>query len=140
MSELDVELPRVAVKRIIKAKLAEHQAQAGTSGQREFQVNKDALTAFSQATKVFITYVTTAANDICRENKRSTVAPQDILQALQELDFPSFMPALEERLQGAALQATVRMCTLVAARQPKCVFWHCTSAVATAPHSGVCMH
>ena len=99
-TELDVDLPKGVIKRIVKAKLAEKQAQAGQrSG--DFQVSKDAVSAFSQATKVFITYVTTAAYDICRENKRTTVAPQDILQALNELEFGSFIDGLEARLLGA---------------------------------------
>lgn len=98
-TELDVDLPKGVIKRIVKAKLAERQAQAHQrSG--DFQVSKDAVSAFSQATKVFITYVTTAAYDICRENKRTTVAPQDILQALNELEFGSFIDGLEERLLG----------------------------------------
>jgi histone H3/H4 len=101
MAELDVDLPKGAIKRIVKNKLAEKAGAAQGEGQRDLQVNKDAVSAFSQATKVFITYVTTAAHDICREHKRTTVAPQDILQALQELDFTTFIPGLEERLLGA---------------------------------------
>ena len=104
MSDLDVELPKAVIKRIVKAKLAEKERDGDQEPTRDFQVNKDAVTAFSHATKVFITYVTTAANDICRENRRTTVAPQDILQALAELEFNAFIPGLEDRLQGA-LQA-----------------------------------
>jgi DNA polymerase epsilon subunit 3 len=101
MSELDVELPKAVVKRIVRAKLAEKMKEGDDDMHVDFQVNKDALSAFAQATKVFITYVTTAANDICRENKRTTVATQDILQALKDLDFHAFIPGLEEHLVGA---------------------------------------
>lgn len=100
MAELDVELPKAVIKRIVKAKLAEKQpaCDGPEDLKREFQVNKDALSAFSQATKVFITYITAAAHDICRENKRSTVAAQDIMKALEELEFEAFLPNLQELL------------------------------------------
>jgi histone H3/H4 len=101
MSEMEVELPKALIKRIVKAKLAEQADLGDEEGKRDFQLNKDATTAFSQATKVFITYVSSAAHDICRENNRSTVAPQDIIQALDELCFQDFIPDLQDLLAGA---------------------------------------
>lgn len=101
MAEMEVELPRALIKRIVKAKLAEQADLGDDEGKRDFQLNKDATTAFSQATKVFITYVSSAAHDICRENNRSTVAPQDIIQALDELCFQDFIPDLQDLLTGA---------------------------------------
>jgi histone H3/H4 len=100
MAEMEVELPRALIKRIVKAKLAEQADLGDDEGKREFQLNKDATTAFCQATKVFITYVSSAAHDICRENNRSTVAPQDIIQALDELCFQDFIPDLQDLLTG----------------------------------------
>lgn len=105
MADEDVELPKAIVKRIVKAKLAESITDGSDKG-KEFQVSKDALTAFSQATKVFISYVTTAAHDICKENQRSTVAPQDIMQALKELDFESFIPGLEDVISGESTRSS----------------------------------
>ena len=105
MAEMEVELPRALIKRIVKAKLAEQADLGDDEGKRDFQLNKDATTAFSQASKVFLTYVRSAAHDICRENNRSTVAPQDIIQALDDLCFQDFVPDLQDLLTG--------MCRLV---------------------------
>ena len=100
MAEMEVELPRALIKRIVKAKLAEQADLGDDEGKRDFQLNKDATTAFSQASKVFLTYVRSAAHDICRENNRSTVAPQDIIQALDDLCFQDFVPDLQDLLTG----------------------------------------
>jgi DNA polymerase epsilon subunit 3 len=108
MTDIDAELPKAAIKRIIKSKLAGEVPEGSTK--RDVQVNKEALAAFTQATKVFISYVASAAHDICSENKRSTVVPKDVLQALGDLNFGGFIPQLEEMLQGA-------MCNVVQYRQ-----------------------
>jgi DNA polymerase epsilon subunit 3 len=100
MAELEVDLPKALIKRIVKVKLADKADIGDDDGKRDFQVNKDALSALSQATKVFITYVTSAAHDICRENNRTTVAPQDVAKALEELAFDEFIPDLQDILAG----------------------------------------
>lgn len=101
MSEADAELPKAVIKRIVKAKVAELGQGADGAAKRDVQVNREALAAFTQATKVFISYVAGAAHDVCKENKRSTVLPKDVLQALGELNFGAFIPQLEELLAGA---------------------------------------
>lgn len=45
------DLPRANVRRIVKAKLA------GGLGHKDVQVNKDALSAFSEGAKIFIHYL-----------------------------------------------------------------------------------
>ena len=48
------------------------------------QVTKEAKQAFAKAAGIFIVYLTTCANDICKDKKKQTVA-QDILAACSEL-------------------------------------------------------
>ena len=100
MAEMDVELPKSLIKRIVKAKLAEQAELGDDDRKRDVQTSRDATVALSHATKVFITYVSSAAHDICREHNRTTVAPQDINAALNELGFSSFLPDLQELLSG----------------------------------------
>lgn len=100
MAEMDVELPKSLIKRIVKAKLAEQAELGDDDRKRDVQTSRDATVALSHATKVFITYVSSAAHDICREHNRTTVAPQDINAALVELGFSSFLPDLQELLSG----------------------------------------
>jgi DNA polymerase epsilon subunit 3 len=48
-----------------------------------FQVTKDARASFTRAAGIFIFYITHCANEFARENKRSTISAQDILNALR---------------------------------------------------------
>ncbi|PNH03268.1 DNA polymerase epsilon subunit 3 [Tetrabaena socialis] len=95
--ETDVDLPRALVKRIVKAKLT---ALAGDDG-KEFGMSKDALTALSESTKVFISLIASTANDICQEKRRQTVNADDVLTALTDMDFPELVGPLKEQLEGA---------------------------------------
>ncbi|KXZ54686.1 hypothetical protein GPECTOR_4g753 [Gonium pectorale] len=94
--ETDVDVPRALVKRIVKAKL---QGLTGGDG-KEFGISKDALTALSESTKVFISLIASTANDICQEKRRSTVNADDIFNALGDLDFPELVGPLKEQLEA----------------------------------------
>ena len=63
----DFEPPQAVVNRIMKGVLPDN-----------VQVTKDARTAFSRASGVFIFYLTHCANDISKEKKRSTIYAQDV--------------------------------------------------------------
>ena len=83
----EMSLPVAAIMRIIKAKLPDG-----------VQIGKEAKTAFSKACSIFIMYVTTIANDLAKESKRSTVTATDVLNALKELEFDDFLPMVENSL------------------------------------------
>lgn len=89
VKEPEAELPKAQIKRIVKSKLAHLQ-----TGDKEVQINKDALLAFSESSKIFISYLTATANDICKENKRQIVSAEDVLQALDDMEFPEFVEPL----------------------------------------------
>ena len=57
----------------------------------------------AKAAGIFIVYLTTCANDICKDKKKQTVTAQDILAACGELELDDVKPQLEEFL--AALRA-----------------------------------
>lgn len=69
----DVDLPKAAIKRIIKPKLVTTDEKKAT-----MQIKEDALIALTESAKVFINYVTSTANDYTKEGKRQTMsgAPQ----------------------------------------------------------------
>ncbi|GMH32863.1 hypothetical protein BSKO_00697 [Bryopsis sp. KO-2023] len=96
--EPEAELPKIHVKRIVKSKLSEL-LDGGDDNKKSLALNKDALLAFSESARVFIWYVTSTANDICREAKRQTVGADDVLRALDDLDFGDFVPQLREVLE-----------------------------------------
>ena len=83
----EMSLPVAAIMRIIKAKLPDG-----------VQIGKEAKTAFSKACSIFIMYVTTIANDLAKESKRSTVTAADVLHALKEPEFDDFLPMVENSL------------------------------------------
>ena len=69
------DLPRAHVKRIMKHQLAKFaHVDAKTNAPFEPHIAKDALDGVQQACKIFIHYVTSTANDICTESKRSTLS------------------------------------------------------------------
>lgn len=40
------------------------------------------------------------ANDICKESKRQTINAEDVLTALEEMEFPEFIGPLRASLDG----------------------------------------
>eukprot|EP00958_Prasinococcus_capsulatus_P010287 scaffold999_cov375-Prasinococcus_capsulatus_cf.AAC.6 len=94
----------------VKSKLAEIAGDI----KRDVAINKDALNAFSECAKIFIHYLTATANDICQESRqRSTVTADDVLKALEELDFHELCGPLSQSLEGKSslpLLVTIHGC------------------------------
>eukprot|EP01023_Acetabularia_acetabulum_P055989 TRINITY_DN648_c0_g1_i7.p2 TRINITY_DN648_c0_g1~~TRINITY_DN648_c0_g1_i7.p2 ORF type:complete len:204 (-),score=50.16 TRINITY_DN648_c0_g1_i7:253-864(-) len=89
----DLELPKAVVKRIVKNKLS-----SLSEGGENHQVNKDALLAFNESTKVFIQYVACLANEHCKKAKRSTLQVDDIFKVLEEIEFGDYIDPLRNAL------------------------------------------
>ena len=99
-------LPLAHVKRVVKAKLAELTAGSGAApgggeAKKEVTVPKDALAALAEAGRIFIHYLTGTANELCQEGKRLTINADDVLRALDEVEFSEFSQPLREALAGA---------------------------------------
>ncbi|XP_039807768.1 DNA polymerase epsilon subunit 3-like isoform X1 [Panicum virgatum] len=98
MAEAEVEeLPKAIVRRLVKDKLA-HVAGGGEGA--EVIVNKDAMAAFAESARIFIHYLSATANDMCKESKRQTINADDVLKALDEMEFSEFVEPLRISLQG----------------------------------------
>jgi len=98
----EMALPSAAVMRIIKSKLPDH-----------VHIGKDTKAAFGKACSIFILYITTIANDLAKESKRTTVTAQDVINALKELEFDEFVPSIEACL--AAYRESEKARTIEAA-------------------------
>lgn len=98
-SEAHLDIPKPTIKRIVKEKLA---AAAGSSegSKGDVQLNKEALLAFGESAKVFISYVTATANDVCKDKKRATLNADDVFTALEETDFFELLPQLKEAYEA----------------------------------------
>ncbi|PON48180.1 Transcription initiation factor [Trema orientale] len=86
------ELPKAIVRRVVKDKLSH------CSHDADFNVHKDALLAFTESARIFIHYLSATANDLCKESKRQTISGDDVLKALEEIEFSEFLKPLKASL------------------------------------------
>lgn len=91
-----IDLPKALVRRMVKAKLSELSGDPS----KEFNVNKDALLALAESAKVFVSFIASTANDICKESKRQTMSADDVFKALDEMDFGEMVQPLRQELAG----------------------------------------
>jgi len=62
------------------------------------QIQKEAKIAIAKAAKIFILYATACANDFCLNANRSTLNANDVMSAMEELEFEEFVPPLRDIL------------------------------------------
>jgi len=93
----EFEVPLTAINKILKAALPDGAV-----------CTKDAKSAFSKAAGIFVLYVTACANDLAKSNKRQTITAPDIMSALTELGYGSFIPHLEATLEKMKVEAAAR--------------------------------
>ncbi len=94
-------LPLAHVKRIVKGKLAELTGADEGDKKKEVSVQKEALAALAEAARIFIHFLTGTANELCHESKRLTINADDVLRALEDVEFSEFAEPLREALAGA---------------------------------------
>ncbi|OKL60095.1 hypothetical protein UA08_04488 [Talaromyces atroroseus] len=82
----DLLLPRSVTQRLAKSVLPPNTT-----------IQKDALLAIQKAATVFVSYLSSHANEA---TLKRTIAPSDILSALSELEFDSLRPRLERELDA----------------------------------------
>ncbi|KAK2806839.1 hypothetical protein FQN51_005639 [Onygenales sp. PD_10] len=80
----DYLLPRTLTQRLAKGVLPPNTS-----------IQKDALLAMTKAATVFVSYLSSHANE---ETEKKTIAPQDVFAALSELEFDAFLPRLQREL------------------------------------------
>ncbi|XP_072933765.1 DNA polymerase epsilon subunit 3 [Epargyreus clarus] len=85
----DLNLPMTVVTRIVKEALPE-----GVS------ISKEARTGLAKAASVFVLYVTSAATNIVKNNKRKVLTGQDVVEAMKDIEFDRFVEPLTEALEN----------------------------------------
>mmetsp|Transcript_26644 Transcript_26644/g.52503 ORF Transcript_26644/g.52503 Transcript_26644/m.52503 type:complete len:218 (+) Transcript_26644:24-677(+) len=83
------ELPMASVSRIMKAAIP-----------KNIQVAKEVKQSFAKAAGLFILYLTSTANDFCKQARRQTVSATDVLNAVEELEFDEFLEPLQQFLSA----------------------------------------
>ncbi|KAL3850299.1 hypothetical protein ACJIZ3_012181 [Penstemon smallii] len=87
------ELPKTIVRRVVKDKLSQ------LSVNSEIAVLRDALQAFSESSRIFIHYLSSSANEVCKESNRQIINAEDVFKALEEIEFVEFIRPLRSSLE-----------------------------------------
>ena len=58
------------------------------------------IDAFYQAASVFVLYATSCSNSIAGKANRKTIQGQDVVAAMEDMEFDKFIKPLETSLQG----------------------------------------
>ncbi|CCG81575.1 putative CBF/NF-Y family transcription factor [Taphrina deformans PYCC 5710] len=62
-------------------------------------IKKEALTALAKGSSVFISYLTTHANEVAFSKKRKTIMPADVFEALKLIEFERFVADLKQTFE-----------------------------------------
>ncbi|XP_059613918.1 DNA polymerase epsilon subunit 3 [Phlebotomus argentipes] len=81
----DLSLPGAIVQRIVKDALPDG-----------VNVGKEARNVLGRAASVFVIYLTASATNTARSHSRKAITGQDILDALEEMEFEDFLEPLKE--------------------------------------------
>ncbi|KAG5518021.1 hypothetical protein PMAC_003205 [Pneumocystis sp. 'macacae'] len=84
----DLNLPRSVVLKLAKKVLPEHT-----------NIQKDAITALMRGSSVFINYLSSAAFELSKLSARKVILPSDVLKAMENIEFSSFIPRMTEELE-----------------------------------------
>ncbi|XP_037928884.1 DNA polymerase epsilon subunit 3-like [Teleopsis dalmanni] len=85
----DLNLPNAVVARLIKDALPE-----GSN------VSKEARQAIARAASVFVIYLTSTSTTLAHKQNHKTITAANILYALSQLEFESFVPQLTKDLEA----------------------------------------
>jgi len=85
----DLNLPNAVVTRIIKDAIPDG-----------VNVSKEARLAISKAASVFVLYATSCSNNFALKGKRKTINAQDVISAMEDMEFEQFSDPLKRCLEA----------------------------------------
>merc|ERR1712018_1100507 len=85
----DLNLPNSVVSRIIKEALPP-----------SVKVSKEAQAAVAKAASVFVLYATSCANNVATNSHRKTINGNDVIKAMEDMEFNKFIDPLENSLDS----------------------------------------
>eukprot|EP01135_Chromosphaera_perkinsii_P012216 Nk52_evm35s2612 gene=Nk52_evmTU35s2612 len=88
MSADEFDLPKSVLQRIVNDALPEG-----------INVGKDARLAILKGSGVFVSYLTAMANDCAQQTKKRTIGADEVLKAIEDIEFGHFKPVLEGALE-----------------------------------------
>ncbi|KAL8094290.1 uncharacterized protein LOC141689117 [Apium graveolens] len=106
-------LPKSIVRRLVKRNLSQ------LSKNSEISIFGEAIDALSETSRIFIHYLSAAANDICKESNRQTMSAEDVFKALEDIEFPEFVAPLRASLEEFRQKTTVKRLGASKAKEAK---------------------
>ena len=91
----DLNLPNAVVSRIIKEALPP-----------SVKVSKEAQAAVAKAASVFVLYATSCANNVAIKGHRKTINGNDVIKAMEDMEFNKFIDPLENSLESKSFFIT----------------------------------
>lgn len=85
----DLNLPTAVITRMIKEVLPEG-----------VNISREARAVISKSASVFVLYATSCANNMALQHKRKTLTASDVMEAIEEMEFSSFLKPLQEGLDS----------------------------------------
>ncbi|XP_061401075.1 DNA polymerase epsilon subunit 3-like [Musca vetustissima] len=85
----DLNLPNAVITRLLKDALPD-----GAN------VSKEARSAIARAASVFVIFLTSTSTSLARKQNHKTITATNILDALKQLEFESFIDPLEKDLEA----------------------------------------
>lgn len=85
----DLNLPNAVVSRLMKESLPD-----GIS------ISKEAKSCLSRSASVFVLYLTATSVNHSKKEKHKTMTAQNVLDALEEIDFENFIEPLKQQLES----------------------------------------
>ena len=85
-----VDFPKATVTALMK-EAAEHETTK--------QISKGANLVMSDSARMFVHYLTARADEIAKEKKKNIVTAENVLEALEDLEFQFFIPELQDLLK-----------------------------------------
>lgn len=85
----DLNLPNAVVSRLMKESLPD-----GIS------ISKEAKSCLSRSASVFVLYLTATSVNQCKKDNHKTMTAQNVLDALEEIDFENFIEPLKAQLES----------------------------------------
>ncbi|TKA82909.1 hypothetical protein B0A55_01160 [Friedmanniomyces simplex] len=93
LSVEDLSLPKSMIARLAKGVLP-----ANT------QIHKDALLALHKSATVFVNYIASTSFENAQLSNKKTIMPPDVVTALKDAEFESFLPRLDAELKSSYRQ------------------------------------
>ena len=107
MIDDDIGLPKSTMNKVIKGRLPEN-----------MRIANDASQTIIKCCDELVRIISTTANELSDKEKKSTILPEHILKATEELGFSSFLEPMNAGTSSLLLHITIYTSTYLNSKHP----------------------